>query len=262
MLLKEWQLAFEAFLLEEDPNANPTLSESLIGGPTLDVGTGLAIYHNAYKARLLDVLRNDFPTSLHWLGDEEFDRLAMAYIQRYPSAHFSLRWLGKGFEGFVREHLVPEQSAPLAELIALEWAFTLAFDAPAAEPLTIEAMAALAPEEWPELRVRAVPSMQWLECRFNSLSLWRSVKEESEFPGNMPFEIPQICLIWRNQLICSYRSLDPAEASALKGIFSGGWNFAELCAELAVTYGEGAPLQAVTWLKQWIQEGLLERLQR
>jgi hypothetical protein len=63
-------------------------------------------------------------------------------------------------------------------------------------------------------------------------------------------------------LICSYRSLDPAEASALKGILNGGWNFAELCAELAVTYGEGAPLQAVTWLKHWIQEGLLERLQR
>lgn len=238
------------------------MSESLIGGPTLDVGTGLAIYHNAYKARLLDVLRNDFPTILHWMGDEEFDGLATAYIRQSPSAHFSLRWLGKGFEGFVREHLVPEQSAPLAELIALEWAFTLAFDAPAAEPLTIEAMAALAPEQWPELRVRAVPSMQSLECRFNSLSLWRSVKEETEFPHSMPVEIPQLCLIWRKGLICNYRSLDPAQASALDGVLNGGWSFSELCAELAVTYGEGASLQAVTWLKQWIQDGLLERLQR
>lgn len=262
MRLKEWQLAFEAFLLEEDLSANPILGETLIGGPTLDVGTGLAIYHNAYKARLLEVLRNDFPTILHWMGDEEFDRLAAACIRQFPSAHFSLRWLGKGFEGFVREHLVPEQSAPLAELIALEWAFTLAFDAPAAAPLTIEAMAALAAEEWPELRVRAVPSMQWLECRFNSLSLWRSVKEEAEFPDSEALEIPQICLIWRNELICNYRSLDPPQASALAGLLNSGWSFSELCAELAVTYGEGAPLQAVTWLKQWIQDGLLERLHR
>lgn len=262
MRLKEWQLAFESFLLEEDPGANLTLGRSLIGGPTLAVGTGLAIYHNAYKARLLEVLRNDFPTILHWMGDEEFDALAMAYIRQCPSAHYSLRWLGRGFEGFVREYLVPEQSAPLAELIALEWAFTLAFDAPVGEPLTIDAMAALAPEEWPELRVRPVPSLQWLECRFNSLSMWRAVKEESEFPDSMALEIPQICLIWRNQLICSYRSLDPAQATALDGLLNKGWSFAELCAELAVTYGEGAPLQAVTWLKQWIQEGLLERLQR
>jgi hypothetical protein len=262
MRLKEWQLAFESFLLEEDPGANPTLGRSLIGGPTLDVDTGLAIYHNAYKARLLEVLRNDFPTVLYWMGDEEFDALGMAYIRQYPSAHYSLRWLGKGFEGFVREHLVPEQSAPLAELIALEWAFTLAFDAHFGEPLTIEAMAALVPEEWPELRVRPVSSLQWLECRFNSLSVWRAVKEESEFPDSMALDIPQICLIWRNQLICSYRSLDPAQAFALDGMLNEGWSFAELCAELAVTYGEGAPLQAVTWLKQWIQEGLLERLQR
>jgi len=262
MRLKEWQLAFESFLLEEDTGANLTLSSSLIGGPRLDVETGLAIYHNAYKARLLEVLRNDFPTILHWMGDEEFDALAMAYIRQCPSAHYSLRWLGRGFEGFVREYLVPEQSAPLAELIALEWAFTLAFDTPVGEPLTIDAMAALAPEEWPELRVRPVPALQWLECRFNSLSMWRAVKEESEFPDSMALEIPQICLIWRNQLICSYSSLDPAQATALDGLLSEGWSFAELCAELAVTYGEGAPLQAVTWLKQWVQDGLLERLQR
>jgi hypothetical protein len=262
MRLKEWQLAFESFLLDDDATANPGLGKSLIGGPTLDVGTGLAIYHNAYKARLLEVLRNDFVAILHWMGDDEFDRLASSYIRHYPSGHYSLRWLGKGFEGFIREHLVPEQSAPLAELASLEWAFTLAFDAPAGQPLTLESMATLASEEWPELRVKPTPSLQCLECRFNSLSLWRSVKEESEFPDSMELDIPQTCLIWRNQLICSYRSLDPAQATALDGLLNEGWSFAELCAELAVTYGEGAPLQAVTWLKQWIQEGLLERLQR
>ncbi|MGH8409972.1 MAG: DNA-binding domain-containing protein, partial [Pseudomonas sp.] len=46
---------------------------------------------------------------------------------------------------------------------------------------------------------------------------------------------------------------------ALTGMVANGWSFSELCAELAVTYQEGAPLQAVTWLKQWVQEGLLQR---
>ncbi|QAX82467.1 DUF2063 domain-containing protein [Pseudomonas sp. DTU12.3] len=262
MRLKEWQLAFEAFLLDDGANANMVLSDSLIGGPTLDIDTGLAIYHNAYKARLLEVLHDDFPTILHWMGDEEFERFATAYIRENPSAHYSLRWLGRGFESFIREHLIPQQSAPLAELAALEWAFTLAFDAPAGEPLTIAKMATLAPEEWPELQVKPSPSLQWLTCRFNSLSLWRSLKEQSEFPGSTTLEIPQVCLIWRNDLICSYRSLEPAEADALSGLLHDGWNFSELCAALAVIYGEGAPLQAVTWLKQWVGEGLLERLQR
>ncbi|MBK5532095.1 putative DNA-binding domain-containing protein [Pseudomonas sp. TH08] len=262
MRLKEWQLAFESFLLDGPATANPSLGNSLIGGPTLDVGTGLAIYHNAYKARLLEVLRNDFPAIAYWMGDEEFDALATTYIRQYPSAHYSLRWLGKGFEGFIREHLVPQQSAPLAELAALEWAFTLAFDAPEGHPLTLETMAALAAEEWPELRVKPTASLQWLACGFNSLSLWRSVKEGGEFPDSVALEIPQVCLIWRHELICNYRSLEPAEANALNGLLSQDWNFAELCAALAVIYGEGAPLQAVTWLKQWVQDGVLERLQQ
>lgn len=262
MRLREWQLAFETFLLDEAATANLTLEKSLIGGPTLDIGTGLAIYHNAYKARLLEVLRNDFEVIWQWMGDEEFDLLATAYLRQYPSAHYSLRWLGKGFEDFIREYLVPEQCAPLAEMAALEWSFTLAFDASAGEPLTIESMAALAPEEWPELQFKPIPSLQWLECRFNSLALWRSVKEDTDFPASAALDTPNACLIWRHELICNYRSLDSAEAAALNGLLNEGWSFAELCANLAVTYGEDAPLQAVTWLKQWVQDGLLERLQR
>ncbi|BBP73832.1 DUF2063 domain-containing protein [Pseudomonas sp. Seg1] len=262
MRLNEWQLAFEAFLLDETATANLNLDESLIGGPTLDIATGLAIYHNAYKARLLEVLRNDFEAIWQWLGDEEFDLLATAYIRQSPSAHYSLRWLGKGFEGFVRKYLVPEQSAPLAEMAALEWAFTLAFDAPAGDPLTIESMAALAPEEWPELQFKPIPSLQWLDCRFNSLALWRSVKDGTDFPARAALDTPNICLIWRHELICNYRSLESAEAAALNGLLNEGWSFAELCTNSTVTYGKDAPLQAVTWLKQWVQDGLLERLQR
>lgn len=260
MRLKDWQLAFESFLLDEDATTHVGLVDSLIGGPTLDVDTGLAIYHNAYKGRLLDVLRGDFPTIWRWLGDEEFDLLASAYLRQNPSAHYSLRWLGKGFENFIREHRVPGQSAPLTEMARLEWSFTLAFDAPAGEPLTIASMATLAPEDWPLLQFKPVPSLQWLHCRFNSLALWRSAKEEADFPDSVALDNPLVCLIWRSHLICNYRSLEAAEASALDGLLNRCWNFSELCAALAVIYGEGAPLQAVTWLKQWIQDGLLERL--
>ncbi|RVD77606.1 HvfC/BufC N-terminal domain-containing protein [Pseudomonas koreensis] len=261
MRLNEWQLAFEAFLLEESTAAPPALSTSLIGGPTLDVDTGLAIYHNAYKARLLEVLRNDFPVIYHWLGDEAFDALAGAYLRQHPSTHYSLRWLGQGFEAFIREYLVPEQSAPLSELATLEWAFTLAFDAPPGVPLTIETMAGFSPQEWPALQVKPRPSLQWLEQRFNSLALWRSVKDATDFPDSEALEAPQVCLIWRSNLLCNYRSLESAEANALNGMIHQGWSFAELCAELAVIYGEGAPLRAVTWLKQWVHDGMLERLE-
>ncbi|CAN7167041.1 MULTISPECIES: HvfC/BufC N-terminal domain-containing protein [unclassified Pseudomonas] len=258
MRLNDWQLAFETYLLGEQTAADTALGASLMGGPTLDVSTGLAIYHNAYQARLQEVLRGDYPVIWHWLGDDEFEQLAAAYIRQCPSVHYSLRWLGEGFESFIRQHLVPEQSAALGELAALEWAFTLAFDAPEGAPLTILDMAALKPEDWPTLRVSPSPSVQWLECAFNSVALWRAVKDKTGFPGSAALGAPQVLVIWRAGLVCHYRSLEPAEAAALDGLFQGDWDFAELCSELAVICGEDAPLQAVTWLKQWVQDGWLQ----
>ncbi|AZF18756.1 DNA-binding domain-containing protein [Pseudomonas sp. R3-18-08] len=259
MRLIDWQRAFEAHLLSETCTADSGFAATLLGGPTLDVDTGLAIYHNAYLSRLQDVLRHDFAAIRYWLGDDEFAALSQAYIRRYPSAHYSLRWLGERFAGFILEHLTAEQSAPLDELARLEWAFTLAFDAPAGEALTLDHMAQLAPEDWPALRVSLVPSVQQLTCRFNTLSIWRANKDESDFPGSQALDPAQACLVWRHQNLCRYRSLEPAEAHALMGMTASSWNFSELCVELAVTYEEGAPLQAATWLKQWIQDGLLER---
>jgi len=259
MRLIDWQLAFEEHLLAETSAANTGFSATLIGGPTLDVYTGLAIYHNAYQARLQEVLRDDFGAVWYWMGDDEFAQLSTAYIRRYPSAHYSLRWFGERFPGFIVEHLIPEHSAPLAELARLEWAFTLAFDAPLGEPLTLQDMAQLPPEDWPGLQVQLASTVQQVVCGFNSLNIWRSSKGESDFPGSEALAQEQVCLVWRHQNVCQYRSLEPAEALALAGMVTTGWNFSELCAELVVTYQEGAPLQAVTWLKQWIQDGLLQR---
>ncbi|MCU1776709.1 putative DNA-binding domain-containing protein [Pseudomonas sp. HT11] len=258
MRLIDWQLAFEQHLLSESSVANSGFAATLLGGPTLDVDTGLAIYHNAYVSRLQEVLRHDFGAIRYWLGDDEFALLTDAYVRRYPSAHYSLRWLGERFPAFLVEHLVQEHSAPLAELARLEWAFTLAFDAPQGEPLGVNDMAQLAPENWPGLQVGLAPSVQQVLCQFNSVAIWRASKDESDFPDSQALERAQMCLVWRHQNVCHYRSLEPAEACALAGMVTTGWNFSELCTGLAVTYGEGAPLQAVTWLKQWIQDGLLE----
>lgn len=259
MRLIDWQLAFEQHLLGESADADPAFSSTLRGGPRLDAASGLAIYHNAYPARLQAVLREDFSAVRYWLGDDEFASLSAAYVRRHPSGHFSLRWFGRQFPGFIREYFNGGQSAALAELARLEWAFTLAFDAPPGAPLSLADMAQLPAQHWPGLQVRLVASAQQMACQFNSLALWRASKAQSDFPGSAALPLVQVCLVWRQERVCQYRSLEPEEACALAGMVATGWSFSELCAELAVTYGEGAPLQAATWLKQWVQDGLLER---
>ncbi|WP_271410966.1 HvfC/BufC N-terminal domain-containing protein [Pseudomonas sp. Q1-7] len=254
MRLNEFQQRFEAYLLDESGAVAPELLAAIRGGPELGALEGLQIYHHAYRARLVDALRGDYPTVHHWLGDEEFESLAHAYLRVHPSAHFSLRWLGAGLADFIEAWLVPEQAEPLAELARLEWAFTLAFDAADGEPLTLEHMARLSAEDWPALRLALLPSVQRVPCRHNSLALWRAVKEAREFPGSRLLERPELCLVWRRGLVGQYRSLSGEEGGALLGMAVEGWNFARLCEEL------GEPLQAAQWLKLWISEGVVARV--
>lgn len=258
MRLNQWQQEIEAYLLGADSLANDELRASLVGSPNLDVDLGLAIYHNAYRARLIETLRGDYQAVHGWMGDEEFDALALAYINAYPPDHFSLRWLGARFAEFIEAHLVPEQAEPLAELVRFEWAFTLSFDAPDGEPLTEAVLASLQADEWPNLQARFLPSVQWQTLRYNTMALWRAIKEDTEFPGSHRLEQESVCLIWRAGLISRYRTLGPDEASALYKMAVQGGSFAELCTDL-VPLGDNAMAQAITWIRQWLADGTLQR---
>ncbi|HUJ71004.1 MAG TPA: DNA-binding domain-containing protein [Verrucomicrobiae bacterium] len=90
----------------------------------------LEIYNRQYWFRLLDCFYDDYPGLRAVLGDRKFDRLARAYLARYPSGSFSLRNLGGRLEKFLREE--PKWTVPHGELALdmarLEWAHIVAFD--------------------------------------------------------------------------------------------------------------------------------------
>jgi hypothetical protein len=50
----------------------------------------LEVYGNAYHARLLECLRDEFPGLVHAAGEEAFDALAFGYLQSYPSQSYTL----------------------------------------------------------------------------------------------------------------------------------------------------------------------------
>jgi len=96
----------------------------------------LEIYNRQYWFRLLDCFYDDYPGLRAVLGDRRFDRLARAYLARYPSESFSLRNLGRRLGKFLRAE--PQWTAPhqvlALDMARLEWAHIVAFDE-AAEPV-------------------------------------------------------------------------------------------------------------------------------
>ena len=96
----------------------------------------LEIYNRQYWFRLIDCFYDDYPGLRAVLGDRKFDRLARAYLARYPSESFSLRNLGRRLEKFLRAEpkwTTPHQQLAL-DMARLEWAHIVAFDE-AAKPV-------------------------------------------------------------------------------------------------------------------------------
>jgi hypothetical protein len=193
------------------------------------------------------------------MGDESLEQLALAYFSAWPPRHFSLRWLGAKRSEFIRGYIAEPQRSPMLELATLEWAFTLAFDAPDAAPLSLDVMSSFSADDWASLRACLLPSTRWLQVWHNTLDMRKAAKVEADIPDTVVLSAPLDCLVWRHELVCQYRTLEPGEVSALR-LLTDGSSFASLCENLIDQHGEQAPLRAATWLKPWVGEGLLQRI--
>ncbi len=71
--------------------------------PPNATGPRLQIYIDAYRQRLIDCLKADYPGLLRLLGDDLFGLLAESYIRCRPPRSASLYDLGAGFPSFLRQ---------------------------------------------------------------------------------------------------------------------------------------------------------------
>lgn len=61
----------------------------------------LAVYANAYFARLAECLEEEYPTLSKTLGEETFAAFVVGYLQAHPSRSYTLSQLGAGFPDFL-----------------------------------------------------------------------------------------------------------------------------------------------------------------
>jgi Putative DNA-binding domain len=215
------------------------------------------VYRNAYVARLAEILHDDYEQLHGYLGDQAFAKLVKAYIAAHPSDQRSARWFGRHLPAFVRNSETYAKHPEAAELAQLEKALADAFDGPDAEPLGIEALAALDPEAWPNLVLRPHPTAIRLTFKTNAADIWSALKNEEAPPKPQHLAEPQAILVWRRDLMAHFRPLSAEEAmmwdEAAKGV-----RFGVLCEMVATFAGEDeAELRAATYLKAWVDTGML-----
>lgn len=246
---------FQDFLLDR-PN---DLAAWVKPGSKADTADLLNIYHNAYAARLIEVLGNDYPALKAMIGEKAFGAMARAYIAAIPSRHPSARWVGSSLAVFLAETAPYATNPALGEMAAFEWAQAGAFDAADIDAMTFEQMAAIPVETWPGLRFHLAPTLRRLSLSHDVPAIWLAVNEKQA--GEPPVRAePRQCewLVWRSGLEVRFRPLEEDEAWALDEAAQGG-DFAALCEGLCRwAEPDRAALRAAELIKGWLDSALIQ----
>ncbi|MBV2092620.1 MAG: DNA-binding domain-containing protein [Candidatus Thiodiazotropha sp. (ex Ctena orbiculata)] len=257
MHLSELQSRFQSFIL--CPENGEEIS--WVGG-TEQVPSRfrLSVYANAYVLRLKEVLETDYPAVNRAIGDDRFGLLAERYIRQHPSRFFSLRDFGARFAAYLGEQIDIEASlrdlAWLPELAQFEWTLGLAFDSADATLLDEQDMASIPADAWPALQFEFCPSVHRIDLEWNIPVMWKSLTADP--PETVEaLRTPGSWLVWRQNLVTRFRSLDEDERLIFDLLYRQG-SFNDGCEILASQIGhEGASMRAASLLKGWIGQGLI-----
>jgi hypothetical protein len=253
--LAEMQKAFLADMRGTAPGAATAhLAQNSGIAPT----TGLAIYRNAYAARLREALENDHPVLGQYLGDDLWAQLCDGYLAAHPSRVRSLRHFGESLPDYLAS-IEPFAASPqVAELAQLERRLLDCFDAADAPLADWQQLLSMPEADWPGLRLRFHPSLQSLHHAWNSIDIWNALKAGETPPPALRGTTQW--LLWRDmERITRFRSMAAEESIAFHYFLHGG-DFAGVCEALLQAHPpEAVPGVAIGVLRRWCDDGVVMR---
>lgn len=217
------------------------------------ISTGMAIYRNAYRGRLIGALESGFERTRRWVGEDAFEAAATHYVLTHPPSSWTLDAFGANFPETLAELFVKDPEVD--ELAWLEWHMQQAFAAPDRGELTAAALAKaeLGESDWAGLRFGMAAGYQTRTVNSDVAALWRNTSPSSQFNTELAAATQQRLVIWRKDCQPHFRLLDEAEFAVLHRL-AIGYTFGDAAA--AVTdHSEAAELLG-GWLAQWLADGL------
>ncbi len=213
-------------------DVSPTQIESIVcRSRRLTAMERLAIYHNAYFARLVECLQNDFPTFRKTVGDDAFRQFALEYIAAHPSRSYTLGRFGDGFVDFLRETSPTceqddaggaDWSGFLIELARFERVVAEVFDGPGIEDqpgLDVDSIRTLASHELSQLRFIGAPCLRLMQTRFAVHDL---IGQDPELAWPHVFQRRDTCLVMtRSNYRVIWQEVDCDEFRLLQRLVDG-----------------------------------------
>lgn len=154
-----------------DPDRSVPLG--LVGPDGEPSAKRFAVYRNNVVVGLTEALQANYPVVCRIVGDEFFRAMARVYVILEPPSSPILLDYGVGFPNFVAQ-FEPVQPLPyLADVARIERAWTEAYHAPDAVPLSAETIAAVASDRIADAFFTVHPSLRIIRSPFPALTIWR-----------------------------------------------------------------------------------------
>ena len=216
MNLSELQTDFQRILLNAECTDADWVNASAHGISSRD---RLAIYHNAYRVRLIDVLFDTFEHTATYLGDDWFHQLASVYVQSHHSKHNNIGLYGREFPQFLGKQLVDDEE--VSELALMDWKLRRAFDGADSTVMTHDHLEELATAKSSTVCLQPVPTLSISTQHFNTLDIWHAINQDERPPVVERLHQPVDILSWRKGHSPHFRSLSKIESSAIACVCSG-----------------------------------------
>ncbi|MBA2480202.1 MAG: putative DNA-binding domain-containing protein [Planctomycetes bacterium] len=227
-------------------------TEALVRSRTdLPVVDRLAIYHYAYRARLIDCLADDYPTVRHALGAAGFERLCATVIRLRPSRRPNLNFYGLALLEHCRDQRfeVPHH-AFIRELAAFEWAMTEVFHAQAAPALSLDTLRRIPMERWNSVTFTPNATVRIIRSIYPVNAYVQAFRED--LAPTIPKRAWSSTVIFRSGWHLSRMDLARPMDGLLDRLFAGQQLGVALDALPAGTEGP----QVMRWFTEWVSGGL------
>jgi hypothetical protein len=180
-----------------------------------------SVYRNNVMVGLSEALKASYPAVCRIVGEEFFLAMAREFVRTEAPRSPLLFEYGTGFAAFV-ETFEPAASLPyLADVARIERAWSEAYHAAEAGPLSPAELSALGEDLLTEIRFRPHPSLRIVRSRYPALTIWRMNVADGT-PGPVDLSAGgEDCLVVRPAAEVVARSVPPGGAAFVMRLVEG-----------------------------------------
>lgn len=218
--------------------------------PRVSATQRLAIYHHAYRARLVESLADTFARTERFAGSDSFGVWATHYAEQSPPESRSLSRYGETFPAFLQQRF--PHNPELFELARLDWDLRSRFDMADTHALDSALAAELPPDTWLQTEDTLHPTVLLRTIQTNVVALWQALDADTDVPPTQMLDEPLGILVWRRDQQPHFQTVSMAQWTFMNHLAAG-----ESLLSASNAMSESRLLSANV-LGSWFQEALAQ----